>query len=363
MSKTDTYYVLSCFAVNNTDARIYYKGLSGSRSTAHVHELAWTGSEWATSDLGAEVDGLSPLACYGVNNTDARVYYLDFYSHVHELAWTGSKWNASDLTDLAGASPSFDGGVLACYGVNNTDARVYYLGRETGHVHELAWTGSKWNPSDLTDLAGASNPSEGSGLACYGVNNTDARVYYLASDGHVIELAWTGSKWQPSDLTARTGASPGDPFGVGRPMACYGVNNTDARVYYLGQDNGHVHELAWTGSKWQPSDLTARTGAPSPDQSSPLACFGVNNTDARVYYLASDGHVIELAWTGSKWVWRDITVDAGAVVGDPGSPLACFGVNQTDARIYYLNQQALAVGELAWTGSSWKGTSVIGINE
>src|SRR5262245_55676049 len=94
----------------------------------------------------------SALTCFGVNGTDGRVYYRSGDGHVPELAWVGN-WVATDLTAWAGAPLAASGSALTCFGVNGSASRVYYLSGN-GHVHELAWVGN-WVATDLTALAGA----------------------------------------------------------------------------------------------------------------------------------------------------------------------------------------------------------------
>ena len=99
----------------------------------------------------------------------------------------------------------------------------------------------------------------GSPLTCYGVGGSDSRVYYV--DGHVNELAWVGNTWVHSDITA-LGGGPSPVQSLDTGLTCYGVSGSDARVYYLNSSDGHVNELAWVGNRWVNSDLAALTGAP-----------------------------------------------------------------------------------------------------
>jgi hypothetical protein len=83
----------------------------------------------------------SSLACFGVNGSDSRVYYLDSSNHVNELAWEDG-WVHNDITALTGAAPAIGGSALACFGVNGSDSRVYYLD-SNNVVNELAWD-NRW---------------------------------------------------------------------------------------------------------------------------------------------------------------------------------------------------------------------------
>jgi hypothetical protein len=44
-------------------------------------------------------------------------------------------------------------------------------------------------------------------------------------------------------------------------LTCFAEGGSVPRVYYV---DGHVNELAWDGSQWKHTDVTARAGGPSP---------------------------------------------------------------------------------------------------
>jgi hypothetical protein len=79
------------------------------------------------------------------------VYFTDDAGHVHELAWVGSSWNTTDLTAVTNAPPAAAAGSALASHDNPTGlvgSRVYFTD-DAGHVHELAWVGSSWNTTDL----------------------------------------------------------------------------------------------------------------------------------------------------------------------------------------------------------------------
>ena len=91
------------------------------------------------------------------------------------------------------------------------------------------------------------------------------------------------------------------------------------RLYYL-DGNSHVNELAWNNNAWVNTNITANvTDPPAPKAAaagSPLACFGVNGSTTRLYYLDANNHVNELAWNNNAWVNTNITANAT----DPPAP-------------------------------------------
>jgi hypothetical protein len=114
-------------------------------------------------------------------------------------------------------------------------------------VHELAWNDPVWDSRDVTADGGGVPAVPGSALTVMGIgNNRNPRVYYLAADNHVHELAWNDPVWDSRDVTADADGG-GVPAVPGGAVAAMGIGSyRNPRVYYLAAGN-HVHELAWLG--------------------------------------------------------------------------------------------------------------------
>ena len=335
-------------------------------------------SYWSDRDQACIVPSTTVLAaqgsivCFGVDGDYSRVYYLDTNSNVSELAWDGGWGFADPLTGAAGAAANapvaVPGGALACFGVNGSASRVYYLKPTIGtnlnvpDVAELYWDNG-WGYNILTGEggeAGAPSAAQNSALACFGVDGSASRVYYTVDDlslvdniTDVYELYWDNG-WGNHKLTGTGGQAPGAPSPVsGSALACFGVNGSASRVYYLKPTIGtnlnvlDVAELYWENG-WAYNILTGSGGqvpaAPAAVPGSPLACFGVNGSASRVYYLVSNLSfvdpaidVYELYWDNG-WGYNKLTGTGGQAPGAPSAllgGLACFGVNGSASRVYY----------------------------
>jgi hypothetical protein len=358
---------LTCFGVGGGATRVYYLGAGD-----HVNELAYVnppGSPlgyWLNTDITA-ASGAGPaaaggaLTCFGYQNIDARVYYLGNHNQVYELSWQ-NRWVNTDVSTAAGGAPGL-GSPLTCFGFQGTDTRLYYVG-VNNHINELSWQNG-WVNTDITaDLpnsepAGSGVPAPGSPLTCFGVGGSATRLYYLGAGNVVNEIAWQ-SGWVNTAINSQ--ALPGSA------LTCFGVGGTDPRVYYLPQSPYNITgitellHIADPPHQWG-GDTTRATAAPG----TPLTCFGAGGTVTRVYFLYTDNHVWELGWDTSPvgdlvgnppigWYTTDITAASGAGPAAAGSPLTCFGFQGSATRVYYFDQNN-HVNELAWEGH-WVNTDI-----
>ena len=245
----------------------------------------------------------------------------------------------------------------------NLTPRVYYVAADQ-HVHELASVNGKWFASDVfTRTAEVAPPTAvHSPLVGFGVGNTLApRVYYAGTNGHIWELAWIQSKWHAHDLFTNATGTPTDAA-ANSSMAAFGVGSTLApRVYYV-RTNGHVCELAWFQSAWHASDLFALTAQPAATiLGAKLVAFGAGTAlAARVYYVGTNGTLWELAWFGNKWHASDLEPETQLPV--PGR-LVGFAVgtdplgDNPEERVYYGAKQEI-IWEVAWFKLEWHASNI-----
>ena len=92
-------------------------------------------------------------------------------------------------------------GVAQCSALashNSGGSRVYVVRGPGNHVHEIAWVGTDWNTTDLTATARDSNgntpPPAIAGSALTSHDSDGSRMYFISSDNHVHELR----RWGPA---------------------------------------------------------------------------------------------------------------------------------------------------------------------
>lgn len=292
----------------------------------NLYEATWLEDEnrWIERDIWAELPGAkcehtvaktSPIRSVAVNG-NPRVYFLGPDQHVHELAWVTDSWYHRDLTQDASAPVSAPG-ALAVTTITNDDPRVYYLTPD-GHIHELAWRSLTrvWYHRDITANVGGS-PALG-GLLSATTANLEPRVYYLAADRHIHEIAWFSNRWHWRDLTqaVETDANVALPPVVeDSPLDVMTVGERgDPRVYYLGAGSKglHVQELAWLGDRWSYLDVTEAVDEAPAAANDDLAVVHIDSKPY-VYYVDADEHVHQLAWD-NEWLHMDVTAAIGDTV-------------------------------------------------
>jgi hypothetical protein len=332
----------------------------------HVHELAWTSTGgWITQDptalTGATLAASGTELSTVVDTLDhaVEVYYIGTDQHIHELPFVqGPGWvTPADVTTLTGAINAAVGSpVRAQLDSLESAIEVYFIGSDQ-HIYEIPFVpGRGWEPAqDLTTLIGAIDAASGSSLSTLvDTQNNAVEVYYIGTDQHIHELTFVpGQGWvAQSDPTALTGAISA---ASGAAITTQLDTITGAvEIYYVGVDQ-HVHEIAFvTGQGWVVNqDPTALTGAINAAVGSKLSVHVDPITTAvELYYIGSDQHVHEIAWTGAGG-WT-ITQDATAIAGAPaaaGTTLTgMFDSINNQPEIYYIGSD-LHIHELFWASN------------
>jgi hypothetical protein len=319
----------------------------------HVHEIRFNGTTWSTRDLNAATG--APSAATGspltghVYGTADNIYYIATDNHVHELTYYGSPatWHTVDATALAGAPNARSGSPLSSLVDGNADD-IYYIATD-GHIHELAFYSSTWHHADITGLSGAPNPTAASPLTSefYSPNSTE-NTYYIAADNHVHQIKFNArnSTWGTADLNAITGA-PNAASGSALTSHIYG--NSD-NIWYIATD-GHIHEFAFYSNIWHTADITALGGAPIPVAGSKLAGNQNGSTDD-VYFIAPDPHVHLLWFNGiNSWGSTNVTALSGAPAPYQATALASHVYGTAENVYYFTPDQHLR--EMAFYSNSW----------
>jgi hypothetical protein len=199
----------------------------------------------------------------------------------------------TNITDAAGATVQYNGAPEVDTAAANCPSNMYTV--QTFMQSATNWDSYQYFGGPALDIAFAETRSltclytgQGTGLG--------SRVYFLEGNGKVRELAWTGSGWIINNTPAVAAQNS--------PLTClYTGQGTGlgSRVYYLDATaKGQIKELAWTGSGW----IINKTPAVAA-QNSPLTCLYTGQgtgLGSRVYYLASDESLLELAWSGNTWL-------------------------------------------------------------
>ncbi len=293
-----------------------------------IYEFYYNGNIWVYNDL-CSLAGSPPAATTGSAvvgyvtpwDNHQNVVYIANDGDIHLLFWDGRQWNPSDLTQLAGAPAPIAGSALIGYvTAYNQQQHVSYIGTDH-HVHELVGAGGHWNHGDLTQAAGAPAAAPGSKLVGYETAyNSQHHVFFIDSNIHIHELLYGSGRWTHGDHTQNTPGAEIPAWPLNALAGYVTTFNNQQHVIYLGR-SGHVHELAWSGSGWTDNDLTLLTN------STPMSTAGgldgyvtTPNSQQHVNYVGTDSHVHELWYDGQHWNHNDLTnASGGAALAAPYS--------------------------------------------
>src|SRR5579872_1694088 len=287
----------------------------------HVHELYYTGKQWADSDLTAKSKGTSAipgsaLDGYPGNGNSQHVNFISANHHIHELYFNPktAHWADSDLTASSKGKDAIDGSLLVGYMGSSGSVHVNYIGADH-HVYELYYSGSSWTDNDLTALSKGKDAATDSGLAGYTGKNGSIHVNFIGTDQHIHEL-YFGDNWVDNDLTA---LSKGNNAVAGSALAGYTGSDSSVHVNFISA-NQHVHELYFnpkTGH-WADNDLTALSkGTTAAAGSALVGCWSSSSVE-HVNFIGADQHIHELYYSGN-WVDNDLTTKTKGTAPATGS--------------------------------------------
>lgn len=273
-----------------------------------VHQLSFNGSSWMDQNLNGALAGpYTGIASFMTTpNDQTHVYYVDNNGsyHVHQLFFNGTSWADQDLTVVSGAPQGAYGAAqVAGFSVGNFQY-VYYLGGNTGHVHQMVYNNIGWSDTDLTALTGGPN-TQPAPLVAFTTSPT-LHVYYVDWNSHIRQLySDNGTSWTDQDLTAATGGTTSESA----PGRMGGFNIGNFQYLYFVASTGHVHQFLYNNSNWTDEDLTVLSkSTPATARSNVEALVVPGTQKVIVLYISTDNHIVQLAATDNKkWVKTDLS--------------------------------------------------------
>ena len=273
-----------------------------------IHQLSFNGSSWMDQNLNGALAGpYTGIASFLTTpNDQTHVYYIDnngFY-HVHQLFFNGTSWADQDLTVVSGAPEGAYGScTVVGFSVGNYQY-VYYLGGNSGHVHQLLYNNLNWTDTDLTALVGGPN-TQPEPLVAF-TTSPALHVYYTDWSYHIHQLfSNDGSSWQDQDLSTVTGGTISD----NTPNRMGGFNIDNYQYLYFVASTGHIHEFFYNNIGWSDEDLTVLSKSTAATPRSGVTAMVIPGTKKMsVFYISTDNHIVELAATDNKkWVKTDLS--------------------------------------------------------
>jgi hypothetical protein len=323
----------------------------------------------ATSTPGSPTPtAKGPLVAFQTtNNLQQHVMYIsNTDSDVHELFFDGTHWHHSDLTLLAGGKPlAATARALTGYQTTDNQEHVDYVDSD-GDIIELRFVNPNWIALNVTQNSHLHDSTTqqaqlASALTGYQTTfNGQQHIDYIGSNGDLCELFFAADGiWHPNDLTTAAqelDASTPQPQ-PGSAITAYVTTFNGANqqhVDFIGQGNegttGDIFEVMFD-TQWHPRDLTTLAlpfpslsppGAPLPNPVSALAGYATTyNGQQHIDYIDQTGHVQELFFSGTQWIWNDLTNSASASlpVGTIAGTAALDGFQITSPNIVTPSQQ------------------------
>lgn len=261
----------------------------------HLCRLWHTGEwNWHRYDEAPQVSAASPLtAMVTADVSRVHVYFLDPRNHLVEVIWQrGKKADVTDLSGLLDQLPAVSPvGPLSAVGFDTDSRRIYYLD-VNGNAVEVAHTVGNpgrpwWSFANLSITSGAPVAREGSALVARLTTRSHTRAYYDGVDGDTVEVENSGKGWSPTTPGRLANDGAGAPRAADTSALAAVLSADDIRNYVFYLDgSGHLINLEWTGGRWQSLDLSEELGLPTAAQASPMSA--VFDGGPRAYYLSSE---------------------------------------------------------------------------
>lgn len=321
----------------------------------------WYGPAHLNFSFPAPLAG-GPMSSLSVNSGSLSfeyLYYLNINSVIQEVFGSTAASGGWVINPVyLGYTPA--GGRWSLTSFWNGGQHIYFVATN-GHIIEGYKTANGWNPGDLTAVTGGPNAS-GAALSSYVDSSGGQHIWYVTSNQRVYELYYNPSShaWSNQDLTSATGGALAQS---GSPVTGF-IDSTGNGVFYIGT-NQHVYQMYYNPStfRWSNGDITAATGAPSAELGSYLTGF-TDSAGQHVYYTSTNRHIYQLYWNPStkRWGYGDLTAQTGALPATVASPLTSFG-GVVGEHVFYQTPYngGTALGELSWSSSTgWRANAPLG---
>lgn len=289
---------------------------------------------WSLTDITrrSQAPEAVPAGIVSIGRPEEIVFFVDERNHVHAVSSpSDDAWHDRDLTSAPGApqpaQPWLTASVAPADDAADPGAAVSFVSSDQ-HVHAFlrsADPAANWEHHDLTSEAHDVLPATDTVVANATGFVASEQVVFQDADGYFRALMRVrGASWGDLNLTATTGATPGD-------AAAFTAFANDVAmwtgVYYL-DSQFHVRELGGVQTVDQPwgppfvggADLTRISKAGAANGALIASSGWTAGLTKQVAYFGQDGHVYELSCPfdpqDGGWLPTDLSAAADAPVLD-----------------------------------------------
>lgn len=212
-------------------------------------EWTYTGGNWNESAIDLWLNTKMIMGT-GRNDSAVRIYLAGSGKH-HELSFSGSGWDVSEIDHPF--DPINNGGVDIAIGkLRNDNVTRLYTVNNSKKIYELSYENDSW----ITETIGETN--EDTKLVIGPGRNDNLNRIYCGSRRGVHEFSFENNKW----VKAEVFSVDADASNVKSIASGMGRNDGIVRIY-TGNDDGHVYELTWVEPT--PTPTASPTSTPDPD--------------------------------------------------------------------------------------------------
>lgn len=259
----------------------------------HQLSFSFSAGQWVDQDVTASAGGdlaatNTPLSGFIESSGSQHVYYIGEDQHVYQLVSCGGTCLVGqDLISMVtffgpGALAASNSGLIAFGDPRVNEEDVFYVSPDQ-HIYKLWYNGSAWYGGDVTATTNGPLVEANSALTGFTDSAAGQHVYYVADnmDIHQVSFSFSTWQWSDQDLTTLAGAPQPTP---GSGLGSFLDSSNSQHVVYTGPWGGYGIQIYSIGNNWVYMNVTyGQVLALSATAVNGL--FDPNNNSQHVYFV------------------------------------------------------------------------------
>jgi len=286
----------------NSQQWAFYRAPNGQ-----LTERYYTGSAWATKELGGQVAPGTTPAVVRLPTENANdsiwVFYRNSAGHLAETYYVGGSWLVKDLN--VAMAPETSPSVVRSPSTDPNDRIWVFTNGANGRLAETYYAGTGWANLEL-----GAQMAPGTSPVAVRSPSTDPNdriwVFTNGANGRLAETYYAGTGWGNLELGAQM--APGTSPSVVRAPT---TDPNGFMAVFTNGANGHLAETYYAGTGWANLDLGAQM-APGSSPSAVRAPTTGSNGYMAVFTNGGNGRLAETYFAGTGWANLELAVQMKA---------------------------------------------------